>query len=75
MVVTFEEVKDRDEVLRKAGLLKGGQVHVTEDMSRKVRSCGTWHVTRDHTWRRCGRAGRSCAGSCARRGAATPRAW
>ena len=37
MVVTFEEFKDRDEVLRKAGLLKGGQVHVTEDMSRKVR--------------------------------------
>ena len=41
MVVTFEEFKDRDEVLRKAGLLKGGQVHVTEDMSRKVRSCDT----------------------------------
>ena len=41
VVVTFEEFKDRDEVLRKAGLLKGGQVHVTEDMSRKVRSCDT----------------------------------
>ena len=39
VVVSFEEFKDRDEVLRKAGLLKGGQVHVTEDMSRKVRSC------------------------------------
>ena len=37
IVVTFEEFKDRDEVLRKAGLVKGGQVHVTEDMSRKVR--------------------------------------
>lgn len=37
MVVTFEEFKDRDEVLRKAGLLKGGHIHVTEDMSRKVR--------------------------------------
>ena len=36
IVVTFEEFKDRDEVLRKAGLVKGGQVHVTEDMSRKV---------------------------------------
>ena len=41
VVVTFEEFKDRDEVLRKAGLLKGGQVHVTEDMSRKVSSCDT----------------------------------
>ena len=36
IVVTFEEFRDRDEVLRKAGLVKGGQVHVTEDMSRKV---------------------------------------
>ena len=35
-MVTFEEFRDRDEVLRKAGLVKGGQVHVTEDMSRKV---------------------------------------
>ena len=37
IVVTFEEFKDRDEVLRKAGLVKGGEIHVTEDMSRKVR--------------------------------------
>ena len=37
MLVTFEEFKDRDEVLRKAGLLKGGNIHVTEDMSRRVR--------------------------------------
>ena len=34
VLVTFEEFKDRDEVLRKAGLLKGGNIHVTEDMSR-----------------------------------------
>ena len=37
VLVTFEEFKDRDEVLRKAGLLKGGNIHVTEDMSRRVR--------------------------------------
>ena len=36
VVVTFEEFKDREEVLRKAGLLKGSNIHVTEDMSRKV---------------------------------------
>ena len=34
VVVTFEEFKDRDEVLRKAGVLKGSNIHVTEDMSR-----------------------------------------
>ena len=37
VVVTFEEFKDRDEVLRKAGLLKLSSLHVTEDMSRRVR--------------------------------------
>ena len=34
VVVTFEEFKDREEVLRKAGVLKGNNIHVTEDMSR-----------------------------------------
>ena len=34
VVVTFEEFKDRDEVLRKAGVLKGSNIHVTEDMPR-----------------------------------------
>ena len=37
VVVSFEEFKDRDEVLRKAGLLRGTSIHVTEDMSRRVR--------------------------------------
>ena len=37
VVVSFEEFKDRDEVLRKAGLLRGSSIHVTEDMSRRVR--------------------------------------
>ena len=34
MVVTFEEFSDREHVLRKAGMLKGSNIHVTEDMSR-----------------------------------------
>ena len=34
VVVTFEEFSDREHVLRKAGLLKGSNIHVTEDMSR-----------------------------------------
>ena len=34
VVVTFQEFKDREEVLRKAGVLKGNNIHVTEDMSR-----------------------------------------
>ena len=34
VLVTFQEYKDRDEVLRKAGVLKGNNIHITEDMSR-----------------------------------------
>ena len=34
VVVTFEEFKDREEILRKANMLKGSNIHVTEDMSR-----------------------------------------
>ena len=34
VVVTFEEFTDREHVLRKAGMLKGSNIHVTEDMSR-----------------------------------------
>ena len=34
MVATFEEFKDREDVLRKANMLKGTNIHVTEDMSR-----------------------------------------
>ena len=37
VVVSFEEFKDRDEVLRKAGVLKGNNIHITEDMSRWAR--------------------------------------
>ena len=38
--MTFEEFKDREEVLRKAALLRGSHVQVTEDMSRYVPG---WH--------------------------------
>ena len=34
VVVTFQEFKDREEVLRKSGVLKGNNIHITEDMSR-----------------------------------------
>ena len=34
VLVTFEEFRDREEVLRKAALLRGSHVQVTEDMSR-----------------------------------------
>ena len=34
VLVTFEEFKDREDVLRKAALLRGSHVQVTEDMSR-----------------------------------------
>lgn len=33
-MVTFQEFKDREEVLRKSGVLKGNNIHITEDMSR-----------------------------------------
>ena len=32
--VTFEEYRDREEVLRKSGMLKGSNISITEDMSR-----------------------------------------
>ena len=34
VLVTFEDFSDRCNVLRKAGMLKGSNIHVTEDMSR-----------------------------------------
>lgn len=37
VVVTFQEFKDREEVLRKSGVLKGNNIHITEDMSRWVK--------------------------------------
>ena len=34
LAVTFEEYKDREEVLRKSTVLRGSNISVTEDMSR-----------------------------------------
>ena len=34
VLVTFEEFADRENVLRKAGMLRGSNIHVTEDLSR-----------------------------------------
>ena len=34
MVVTFEEVKAREEVLSKAAMLRGSNIYITEDLSR-----------------------------------------
>ena len=35
VLVTFEDFNDHKNVLRKAGMLRGSNIHVTEDMSRK----------------------------------------
>ena len=34
VVVSFEDFSDREQVLRKAAMLKGSNIHITEDMSR-----------------------------------------
>ncbi len=34
VVITFEDFKDKEEVLRKAGMLRSSNIHITEDMSR-----------------------------------------
>ena len=34
VVVTFEDYKDREEVLRKASMLRSSNIHITEDMSK-----------------------------------------
>ena len=36
VLVTFEDFNDRENVLRKAGMLRGSNIHVTEDMSRYI---------------------------------------
>ena len=41
VLVTYEEYRDRDEVLRKSNMLKGSGLSVTEDMSRRVREART----------------------------------
>ena len=41
VVVTFETYKDKEDVLRKAGLLRGSNIHVTEDMNKKTRESRT----------------------------------
>jgi phage shock protein A len=37
VVVTFENYKDKEDVLRKGGMMKGSKIHVTEDMNKKTR--------------------------------------
>ena len=34
VVVTFEDFKDREEVLRKTSMLRSSNIHITEDMSK-----------------------------------------
>ena len=36
MQVHFVNYSDKEEVLRKSKLLKGGTIHISEDFSRKV---------------------------------------
>ena len=36
VLVQFEDFNDRENVLRKAGMLKGSNIHITEDMSRLI---------------------------------------
>ena len=36
VVVCFEEIDAREEVLQKAGMLKGSNVFITEDLSRFI---------------------------------------
>ena len=36
-MVTFENYKDKEEVLRKGYMLKGSSIHITEDMNKKTR--------------------------------------
>ena len=37
VLVTFENFKDREEVLRKGNLLKGSNIHISEDLSKRTR--------------------------------------
>merc|ERR1712079_442693 len=37
VLVTFETFRDKEDVLRKSTLLRGSNIHVTEDMNRKTR--------------------------------------
>ena len=37
LTVTSVMFRDKEEVLRKASLLRGSNIHVTEDMNRKTR--------------------------------------
>lgn len=37
VLVTFEVFKDREEVLRKGNMLKGSNIHIGEDMSKRIR--------------------------------------
>ena len=37
VVLTFRLFKDRDEVFRKAGMLRGSNLHISEDVTRKAK--------------------------------------
>ena len=37
VLVTFENFKDREDILRKGNLLKGSNIHITEDLSKRTR--------------------------------------
>ena len=62
VVVSFEEDHAREEVLQKAGMLKGSKVYITEDLSRcehdnlnfamlLTDTCPDPHGTQGESWR------------------------
>ena len=67
VLATFQEWKDRDEVLRKAGVFKGNNIHVTEDMSRLVNIFFFKIFLMNPVCPGgCGKVGESCGSSCGR---------
>ena len=45
VVATFKKFEDKEEVLKKAGLLGGSKVHIVEDMNRRTKESKT-HLRR-----------------------------
>ena len=41
VIMTFRLYKDRDEVFRKAGMLRGSSLHISEDVTRKAKDSRT----------------------------------
>ena len=41
VVVTFHKFEDKEEVLKRAGLLGGSKVHIVEDMNRRTKESKT----------------------------------